>query len=554
MALNIADLFEHAVDAAPDKPAVKVGDRTVTYAELESEANRLAHYLQSQGVKAGDHVAVYAKNSIEHVIAVLAIVKIRAVNINVNYRYVEGELNYLFDNADVVALIHERTYAPLVAKTAPNHPKLKTFVVVPDVIEPEDRSDVSAYGGVLYADALAGQSDARDFEERSPDDLHIIYTGGTTGFPKGVMWRHEDFWRVLGGGIDFYTGEPLTEFDQSKQAAQDGRMVTFPLSPLMHGGAQAGLLMHLFAGHLTILEPKFDPQRTWEIIDDNGVMLIFMTGDAMARPLIEEFERRAATGSPYSGASLFAVSSSAAIFSPEVKERWIAALPNPVYTDSVGASETGFQGMGMQDKEHISSDGPVVGLGPNSVVLDEHNRVLDLEKNVGEIGRLARGGSVPVGYYKDPEKSAATFLEIDGKRYSVPGDFARIEEGNRVTLLGRGSNCVNTGGEKVYPEEVEMAIKRHPAVYDVHVVGIPDEKYGQSVAAVVQVREGATVELDELRDFLREFLSGYKLPRAMTIVPEIPRNATGKAQYPRAKELVLAARTESSAAAAEVSA
>jgi acyl-CoA synthetase (AMP-forming)/AMP-acid ligase II len=554
MALNIADLFEHAVDAAPDKPAVKVGDRTVTYAELESEANRLAHYLQSQGVRAGDHVAVYAKNSIEHVIAVLAIVKIRAVNINVNYRYVEGELNYLFDNADVVALIHERTYAPLVAKTAPNHPKLKTFVVVPDVIEPEDRSDVSAYGGVLYADALAGQSDARDFEERSPDDLHIIYTGGTTGFPKGVMWRHEDFWRVLGGGIDFYTGEPLTEFDQSKQAAQDGRMVTFPLSPLMHGGAQAGLLMHLFAGHLTILEPKFDPQRTWEIIDDNGVMLIFMTGDAMARPLIEEFERRAATGSPYSGASLFAVSSSAAIFSPEVKERWIAALPNPVYTDSVGASETGFQGMGMQDKEHISSDGPVVGLGPNSVVLDEHNRVLDLEKNVGEIGRLARGGSVPVGYYKDPEKSAATFLEIDGKRYSVPGDFARIEEGNRVTLLGRGSNCVNTGGEKVYPEEVEMAIKRHPAVYDVLVVGIPDEKYGQSVAAVVQVREGATVELDELRDFLREFLSGYKLPRAMTIVPEIPRNATGKAQYPRAKELVLAARTASAAAGAEVSA
>jgi acyl-CoA synthetase (AMP-forming)/AMP-acid ligase II len=554
MALNIADLFEHAVDAAPDKPAVKVGDRTVTYAELESEANRLAHYLQSQGVKAGDHVAVYAKNSIEHVIAVLAIVKIRAVNINVNYRYVEGELNYLFDNADVVALIHERTYAPLVAKTAPNHPKLKTFVVVPDVIEPEDRSDVSAYGGVLYADALAGQSDARDFEERSPDDLHIIYTGGTTGFPKGVMWRHEDFWRVLGGGIDFYTGEPLTEFDQSKQAAQDGRMVTFPLSPLMHGGAQAGLLMHLFAGHLTILEPKFDPQRTWEIIDENGVMLIFMTGDAMARPLIEEFERRAATGSPYSGASLFAVSSSAAIFSPEVKERWIAALPNPVYTDSVGASETGFQGMGMQDKEHISSDGPVVGLGPNSVVLDEHNRVLDLEKNVGEIGRLARGGSVPVGYYKDPEKSAATFLEIDGKRYSVPGDFARIEEGNRVTLLGRGSNCVNTGGEKVYPEEVEMAIKRHPAVYDVLVVGIPDEKYGQSVAAVVQVREGATVELDELRDFLREFLSGYKLPRAMTIVPEIPRNATGKAQYPRAKELVLAARTASAAAGAEVSA
>jgi acyl-CoA synthetase (AMP-forming)/AMP-acid ligase II len=541
MALNIADLFEHAVDAAPDKPAVKVGERTVTYAELESESNRLAHYLASQGVKAGDHVAIYAKNSIEHVVAVLATVKLRAVTINVNYRYVEGELDYLFDNSDSVAVIFERTYAPLVAACAPKHEKLVTFVAIPDVIEPDDDSDISAFGGVLYADAIADQSDARDFEPRSPDDLHIIYTGGTTGFPKGVMWRHEDFWRVLGGGIDFYTGEPLSEYDQSEQAKQDGRMVTFPLSPLMHGGAQAGLLMHLFAGHLTILEPKFDPKRTWEIIEENGVMLIFMTGDAMARPLIEEFERKAATGTPYDGSSLFAVSSSAAIFSPEVKERWIKALPNPVYTDSVGASETGFQGMGMQDKEQISSDGPVVALGPNSVVIDEMNHVLDVNTDVGKIGRLGRGGSVPVGYYKDPEKSAATFLEIEGTRYSVPGDFARIEEGGRVTLLGRGSNCVNTGGEKVYPEEVEMAIKRHPAVYDVLVVGIPDPKYGQAVAAVVQPREGQSVELEELREFLRASLSGYKLPRALTLVEEIPRNATGKAQYPRAKELAMAA-------------
>jgi acyl-CoA synthetase (AMP-forming)/AMP-acid ligase II len=200
--------------------------------------------------------------------------------------------------------------------------------------------------------------------------------------------------------------------------------------------------------------------------------------------------------------------------------------------------------MGMQDKENISSDGPVVGLGPNVVVLDELNRVLDTATNVGVVGKLARGGSVPVGYYKDPEKSAATFVEIDGKRYSIPGDFARIEEGNRVTMLGRGSNCVNTGGEKVFPEEVEMAIKRHPAVYDVLVVGIPDEKYGQAVAAVVQPREGKTLELEELREFLREFLSGYKLPRAMTFVEEIPRNATGKAQYPQAKELMLAAKAK----------
>ncbi len=534
MAHNIADLFEHAVDAAPDNAALKVGDRVVTYAELEADANRLAHYLQAQGVGPGDHVAIYAKNSIEHVVAVLAVVKTRAVNINVNYRYVEAELGYLFDNADVVAVIHERTYAPLVAACFPKHDKLRLAVAMPDANEPDDASDVSSYGGVLWEDALAGQSAERDFAERSPDDIHIIYTGGTTGFPKGVMWRHEDFWRVLGGGIDFYTGAPLEEYDQSKQAT-DPRMATFPLSPLMHGGAQAGLLMHLFAGHLTILEPKFDPVRTWQIIDRERVQLIFMTGDAMARPLIEAYEEGG-----FDGSSLFAISSSAAIFSPPVKERWMAAFPDAVFTDSIGASETGFQGMGLQDRDNISPDGPVVGLGPHSVVIDEDNRVLDVATDIGKIGRLGRGGSVPVGYYKDPAKSAATFLTIGGERYSVPGDFARIEEGGRVTLLGRGSNCVNTGGEKVYPEEVEMAVKGHPAVYDVLVVGIPDERYGQAVAAVVELREGAGLELEDLREYLRAHLSGYKLPRALTIVDRIPRNATGKAQYPKAKELAMA--------------
>lgn len=546
MALNIADLFEHAVDAAPQNPALKVGDRVATYADLEADANRLAHYLQSQGVGPGDHVAIYAKNSIEHVVAVLATVKIRAVTINVNYRYVEGELNYLFDNADVVAVVMERSYADLVAKCAPNHPKLTTFVVIPDAIDPDDASDVSAFGGVLYADAVAGQSPERDFAERSADDIHIIYTGGTTGFPKGVMWRHEDFWRVLGGGIDFYTGEPLEEFDQSKQAT-DPRMTTFPLSPLMHGGAQAGLLMHLFAGHLTVLEPKFDPQRTWEIIEREKVQLIFMTGDAMARPLIEEFERQKATGTPYDASSLFAISSSAAIFSPPVKKRWMDEFTNAIFTDSIGATETGFSGMGMQDKNAISTDGPVVGLGPASVVLDEDNRPIPMTE-VGRIGRLARGGNVPVGYYKDPVKSAATFIEVDGERFSVPGDFARIETDGRVTLLGRGSNCVNTGGEKVYPEEVEMAIKGHPAVYDTLVVGIPDPTYGQSVAAVVQLRDGATLELEELREYLRAHLSGYKLPRSLTVVDTIPRNATGKAQYPAAKEMALASQAEAAPA------
>ncbi|KQY64327.1 MULTISPECIES: acyl-CoA synthetase [unclassified Nocardioides] len=532
MALNIADLFEHAVDAVPDRHAIQVGDRKVDYTELEASANKLAHHLQAQGIGVGDHVGVYAKNSVEHVVALLAIFKIRAVAINVNYRYVEGELDYLFDNADLVALLHERTYAPLVSLVAPKHDKLTTLIAMVDPTDPTNDADISSYGGVTWAEALEGQSDARDFGPRSNDDLYIVYTGGTTGYPKGVMWRHEDFWRVLGGGIDFMAGNRLEELDQSRSAAANAPMVTFPLSPLMHGGAQAAMLMHLFAGHLTILAPKFDPREVWEIVDREKVQLIFMTGDAMARPLIEEFER-----SSYDGTSLVAVASSAAIFSRPVKERWMGAFPNTFFTDSVGASETGFQGTGLQDKDNIKGEGAIISLGLESVVLDEKNRVLDAATQVGEIGRLARSGSVPVGYYKDEVKSAQTFIEVDGTRYSVPGDFVRLEGDNKVTLLGRGSNCINTGGEKVYPEEVENALKAHPDVFDVLVVGIADESYGQQVAAVIQPRTGTAPELEGLRSFLRTSLSGYKLPRSVTLVDEIPRHATGKANYPRAKKL-----------------
>ncbi|MER6975458.1 acyl-CoA synthetase [Nocardioides sp. NPDC000445] len=539
MALNLADLFEHAVDAAPEKVSVQVGDRKVTYAELERESNKLAHYLAGQGIGKGDHVGLYSKNSVEHVIALLAILKIRAVAINVNYRYVAGELEYLFDNADLKALVHDRVYAPLVAEVSPKLEGLKTFVAVPNPLEPHDESDLSPFGGVTLEEAQTGQSDARDFGERSPDDIHVIYTGGTTGFPKGVMWRHEDFWRVLGGGIDFMTGVPLEEYDQSKQAAGGG-LITLPLSPLMHGGAQASLLMHLFAGQVTILEPKFDPVRTWEIVDREKVQMMFMTGDAMAVPLIDAYEAGPGNGQSFDGQSLFAIASSAAIFSKSVKERWMRAFPNAVFTDSIGSTETGFQGTGLQDASALSTDGPVVTAGAHTAVIGDDGHPLDLAADVGQIGRTARKGHVPVGYYKDPEKSAKTFVEIDGTRYAIPGDYARIETDNRLTLLGRGSNCINTGGEKVYPEEVEAAIKAHPDVYDTLVVGIPDERYGQAVAAVVQPRPGATIELEGLRTFLRAHLSGYKLPRALTIVDAVPRNATGKAQYPKAKEIALA--------------
>ncbi len=535
MPLNIADLFEHAVDVVPDRPIIQVGPRKVTYTELETEANRLGHFLASRGVSPGDHVGIYAKNSIEHVVALLAIFKIRAVAINVNYRYVEGELDYLIENSDMVALLHERPYADLVARTAPKHEKLTTVVAMPDPTDPDSQADITSYGGITWADALDGQSAERDFGERSGDDLYIVYTGGTTGFPKGVMWRHEDFWRVLGGGIDFMTGERIGEFDQAKKAENDDPMVTFPLSPLMHGGAQAAMLMHLFAGALTILEPAFDPEETWRIIDREKVQLIFMTGDAMARPLIEAYQ-----AGDFDGSSLVAVASSAAIFSKPVKEVWMKTFPNAFFTDSVGSSETGFSGTGLQDSDNIQGQGPVIALGAETVVLDDENHVID-PSDIGAVGRLARSGSVPLGYYRDPEKSARTFMEVDGVRYSVPGDYARVEADGKVTLLGRGSNCINTGGEKVYPEEVEMALKAHPDVYDALVVGVDDDRWGQHVSAVVQPRSDTPPTLDALRDHLRPLLSGYKLPRSVSYVEAIPRSATGKANYPAAKELAQAA-------------
>jgi acyl-CoA synthetase (AMP-forming)/AMP-acid ligase II len=536
MARNIADLFEHAVDVVPDRLALHVGERKLSFAELEAEANQLAHFLAQNGVHHGDHVGIFARNGVEHVVAMLAIYKLRAVSINVNYRYVERELSHIIDNSDMVALVVERSYAPLVAAVADKHALLRLVVVAEDGTDPASpQGDSTAFDGIAWADALAGQSSGRDFEERSDDDLYIVYTGGTTGFPKGVMWRHEDWWRVLGGGIDFMTGELQDEFDQSRKALEGAPMVTLPISPIMHGGAQAGLLMHLFGGHATILVPTFDADEIWQIIDRDKVQLIFITGDAMARPLIEAFE----TGG-YDGSSLVAVASSAAIFSKPVKERWMKAFPNTFFTDSIGASETGFQGTALQDASTLGSDGPVVAMGPGTVVLDLDNTLLDPVKDVGKVGKTARSGNVPLGYYKDEAKSRATFIEVDGVRYSVPGDFARIEEGNRITLLGRGSNCINTGGEKVFSEEVEMALKGHPDVYDALVVGVPDERFGSAVAAVVQPREGTEPTLEELQAYLRGHLSGYKLPRSLVLVEEIPRHATGKADYPTAKRLAAA--------------
>ncbi|MBB2941021.1 acyl-CoA synthetase (AMP-forming)/AMP-acid ligase II [Actinoplanes lutulentus] len=504
MAANIADLFEHAVDAFPDRVAVACGEREMTYTELEETANRLAHFLRNQGVGKGAHVGLYAGNSIEAVVAMIAVYKLRAVVVNVNYRYVENELQYLFHDAELTALIHDPEYAGRVAN-----------VDAPEVLVQLGVTDFSA------------EDPKRDFGERDGGDIYLLYTGGTTGYPKGVIWRHEDVWRVLGGGIDFMSGIPLD--DEWAQSTRDmPPMTRFCLAPLIHGNAQWAALAALFAGDTVVVLPHFDPEQVWRTIERRQVNVVVLIGDAMARPLIEAY-----LAGGHDGSSLVAISSSAALFSPSVKRQYLEALPNVMVTDAIGSSETGFAGIGIvADVEGGAVDGPRVMPGPDTIVIDEHGR----KAPPGVIGRLARGGHVPLGYYKDPDKTKALLTEVDGKRYAIPGDFARIEDDGTITLLGRGNTCVNTGGEKVFPEEVEGALKAHPGVFDALVIGAPDDRLGQRVVALVQTRAGVRVNLADLDSHVRQRIAGYKVPRDVWLVDRIARTISGKADYRWAHE------------------
>ena len=509
---NLADLFESVADAVPDREALIAGPVRLTYRQLDERSTRLANYLRSRGVTAGQHIGLYLYNGHEYLEAVLAAFKLRAVPININYRYVAGELRYLCHNADLVALLHQPELAPRVDAIASELPTLKLRLAV----------------GPDYEAALASSSPVRDFPRRSSDDLYIIYTGGTTGMPRGVMWRHEDvFYAGLQGGNP--GGEPLTSPAELPALALSGdKSLTFlPAAPFIHGAAQWAAFICLNNGGKVVISPGpgFDAAQVTRLIAEEHVNTLTLVGDAMARPLGEAL----AAQPDLDTSSLIVIASAGAIFSRAVQEVIAARLPDVMLLNNFGASETGHQGnaggeMGARPRFYFDD---------STAVLDENHQ--PIAAGSGIMGKVARRGHIPLGYYNDPEKTAATFFVKDGQRWVMPGDLAVVEEDGSITVLGRGAVCINSGGEKIFPEEVEEALKAHPDVLDAVVVGVPDERWGERVAALVQAREGKRPSLAEIDAHLRPLIAGYKVPRELHLVGQMSRHPSGKPDYRWAK-------------------
>jgi len=457
----------------------------------------------------------------------VACLKIRAVPVNVNYRYVEDELSYLYNDADLVALVVHQELAARAA--AVRTPKLQHALVVAD----DSGANLGGLDATPYREALASASPERKFDPRSPDDLYIIYTGGTTGMPKGVMWRQEDiFFSGMGGGDP--SAQPAERAEQiAEWAAAREPSATFPMAPLMHGAAQLASFICFHWGGKVVLQHKYEPKAALRLIEREKVNTVSLVGDAMARPLAEALDEPGAT---YDLSSLIVVSSAGAVFSDTVREQLSKHLPNIFLVDAYGASETGHQGTMAADSS--PEKGLRFTMNDRTAVLDDDLK--PVQPGSGVVGRTALRGHVPLGYYNDPEKTASTFKEIDGERWVLPGDMATVEADGTVLVFGRGSVCINSGGEKIYPEEVEAALKSHPEVFDAVVVGVKDEKWGERVTALVQARPGHTPSPEDIVAHCRTKVAGYKAPRQVFLLDEIVRSPSGKADYPWAKKTAAA--------------
>jgi acyl-CoA synthetase (AMP-forming)/AMP-acid ligase II len=531
--LNIADIFETVVATAPGNLSLVVrtedgrDECRFTAAELDARVNRLAHALLDLGIGAGDHVGCHLYDGNQYVEVVLASYKVRAVPVNVNFRYVDEELIYLFDNADLKAVFTEPDLEDRASRAAATLPWPCPVVVAND----------------RYEAVLAKQpTTAPGVGDRSPDDRYGLWTGGTTGMPKGVMWRQEDIYMsALGGSGNAAIGiPPVHDLDDVAERVRTGSPLpgSLILCPLMHGGGFWVAFNAILSGTFAVLirDTGFDPGFALRVIGEEEVRIVMTIGDAYARPIVDELER--SEPGTYDTSSLLIYGSGGAILSPSVKADLARVLPNTVVHDGFGASETGGQGRLVG----TGRDGaPRFDMEPGNVVIADDGTLC--QPGDGRIGMLANSGHIPLGYYKDEEKTAKTFPVIDGVRYAVPGDLASVEADGTIVVFGRGSVSINSGGEKIFPEEVEKALKSHPAVFDATVVGTPNERFGAQVTAVVELRPDhadAPPSLADLQEHCRQHIAGYKVPRGVVFVDKTVRSPSGKPDYRWAKETALA--------------
>lgn len=509
--LHLADILELLADAVSDRLALITEDAEISYGALDGRATRLANHLASEGIRAGDRVAVYATNRTEWVEAWYGCFKLRAAAVNVNYRYREHELRYLLGNADCAAVLVAPEFLPALDS-------------VGDVLEGLRERLVF---GEEYEAAITSASDDRSFEGRSPDDLYLVYTGGTTGMPKGVVWRHEDI--ILGAMNSMRGNRPIDGLEQLVEEALsvERPMRLMGIGPLMHGGSQWIMGNAHVAGGTFVLytAAQFDARRVLELASRSRSNMVGTIGDAMARPIAEALLD---PGRPrWDLSALQSIGNGGAPLSASVRERLQAALPDALIVDSYGSSETGSA---TSQPAGDASSANVFQAGPHLAVFDGDFHPCP----VGEIGVLARSGRIPVGYFNDPEKTADTFRVVDGRRWAISGDFARVEHGGKIVLIGRGSGVIVSGGEKIYPEEVESALLKQPAVLDAVVVGTPSERWGQQVTALVQLRDDLEATDEDLRMQCRGLLADYKVPKEVLFVEAVPRTAVGKIDRPEA--------------------
>ena len=530
--MQFANVWERVSDTVGDNTALINGDNELSWSQLDVKAAKIATILEEYGLKSDSKAGIYLHNSNEYLEAQYGVFKIEGVPINVNYRYKENELIYLLDNADAEAVFFQGCYSERIKAIKGQLPKIKVYIQIDDGTEP------LMEGAIDYESSISSSKEQKRFD-RTEENIYMLYTGGTTGMPKGVMYKHGGFIPSMlktAFAMGFEVPEDISDLEKIVNNAKENESlsVSLPACPLMHGtGMWLGAFLPMFSGGtvVTISDLGLNPKKVWEEVVRNKVNSLVIVGDAFAKPLLDDLKEAKFSSNEYDISSLRAMISSGVMWSSEIKDG-LLELHDMTLFDAMGSSEGGM-GSAVSNRE-MPAKTAKFALNPGVIVLSDDGK--EVEPGSEEMGKIGTSGLVPEGYFKDEKKSAETFKEINGVRYSFPGDYATINEDGTINLLGRGSNCINTAGEKVYPEEVEEAVKKHPNVYDCLVVGLKDEKFGQRVVALASLEAAGSLDEGELIDFTREQLSGYKLPKQVIFVDEVMRAPNGKANYKWAKE------------------